>query len=258
MPVQIDVSGQRAFVTAGGAGIGRTIVEGLRDAGAQVFTCDLDADALADLPADVGRWTCDVSDSEALDAVFREVLPAGLDILVNNAGIAGPTKFVEDISDGEWRSTMAVDVDSFFYCARRVVPLFKQQRSGVIVNMTSTAGLSGYPTRTPYVAAKWAVNGLTKTLAMELGPYNIRVNSIAPGSVNGPRIDRVIARHALVEDITEAEVRRLYSIGTSMNTFVDADEVAAMVCYLASDHGRHISGQFIGVDGHMETHWPRA
>ena len=93
------------------------------------------------------------------------------------------------------------------------------------------------------MAAKWAVNGFTKTLAMELGPYGIRVNSIAPGSVNGPRMDRVVARHALLEDISEDDVRRLYSIGTSMNTFVDADEIAAMVCYLASNHGRHVSGQ---------------
>ena len=258
MAVNIDLSGQRAFVTAGGSGIGRTIVDWLREAGAHVFTCDIDGEALADLPGDVGRWRCDVADSEALDSVLAAILPGGLDVLVNNAGVSGPTKHVEDITDEEWRSTMAVDIDSFFYCARRVVPVFKAQRSGAIINMTSTAGLGGYPTRSPYVAAKWAVGGLTKTLAMELGPYNIRVNAIAPGSVNGPRMDRVVARHALLEDISDDEVRRLYSIGTSMNTFVDSEEVAAMVCYLASSHGRHISGQFIGVDGHMETHWPRA
>ena len=258
MGVQIDLNGKRAFVTAGGAGIGRAVVLALRQAGAVVATCDIDESTLADLPDDVQRRTCDVADSESLDLYLAEVLDEGLDILVNNAGVAGPTKMIEDITDEEWRSTMAVDIDSFFYCIRRVVPIFKRQHGGVIVNMTSTAGILGYPTRSPYAAAKWAVTGLTKSLAMELGPDNIRVNAIAPGSVNGPRIDGVIARHAKIEGITEDEVRRHYSIGTSMNTFVDADEIASMICYLASDHGRHISGQIIGIDGHTETLWPRA
>ena len=256
--MDIDLRGQRAFVTAGGAGIGRAIVLALRDAGASVATCDIDAATLADLPEDVDGALCDVSDPVAVDTVLSPVVDRGIDILVNNAGVAGPTKLVEDITDHEWRSTMAVDIDSFFYCARRVVPVFKRQRSGLIVNLTSTAGLYGYPTRSPYVAAKWAVNGFTKSLAMELGPDNIRVNAIAPGSVNGPRIDGVISRHAEAEGLPEQEVRRLYALGVSMHTFVDAEEIASMICYLASHHGRHISGQIIGIDGHTETLWPRA
>ena len=255
--MEIRLDGMRAFVTAGGSGIGRAIALALREGGAEVAVCDIDSTGLDDLPKDVDTFVCDVADPVELDAVLDEVLAGGLDLLVNNAGVAGPTKLVEDVTPDEWRSTMAVDIDSFFYCVRRIVPVFKAQSKGVIVNMTSTAGLAGYPTRTPYVAAKWAVNGLTKTLAMELGPHNIRVNSIAPGSVNGPRMDRVVVRHAEVEGISEDEVRRRYSLGTSMNTWVDADEIASMVCFLASEHGRHISGQLIGIDGHTETHWPR-
>ena len=146
------------------------------------------------LPDGITSWTADVSRSSELDAIFDEILPDGLDLMINNAGVAGPTKLVEDITDEEWRTTMAVCIDSHFFCARRVVPVFKAQQSGAIINLISGAGILGYPTRTPYVAAKWAVTGLTKTLAMELGPDNIRVNGVVPGNVNGDRMDRVDRR----------------------------------------------------------------
>lgn len=255
--MEVSLEGRRAFVTAGGDGIGRATVLALSQAGAKVATCDIDPAGLATLPASVETWTCDVADSAELDAVFDELLPSGLDILVNNAGIAGPTKLVEDVTDDEWRRTMAIGIDSQFFCTRRVVPVFKAQASGAIVNMTSTAGTFGYPTRSPYAAAKWAVTGFTKTLAMELGPHNIRVNAIAPGSVNGDRMDRVVQGHAEVEGITPEQVRALYAKGVSMNCFVDPEEIAAMIVFLCSDHGSRISGQIIGIDGHTETLWPR-
>ena len=255
--MQISLDGKRAFITAGGAGMGRATALALDAIGAEVFTCDIDPSALATLPDSITSWSCDVSKSADLDAIFDEVIPDGLDILINNAGIAGPTKLVEDITDDEWRATMAVDIDAQFFCVRRAVPVFKRQRSGVIINLTSTAGLFGYPTRAPYAAAKWAVTGFTKTLAMELGPHNIRVNAIAPGSVNGDRMDRVVAAHAETEGIDPDVVRRNYALGTSMLCFVDPDEIADMIMFLCSDHARHISGQIIGVDGHTETLWPR-
>ena len=255
--MQISLEGKRAFVTAGGNGIGRATVLALHQAGARVLTCDIDESGLNTLPADVGTWTCDVSDSAALDAVFDAIVPGGLDIMVNNAGVSGPTKLVEDITDDEWRHTMAIGIDSQFFCARRAVPIFKAQTSGVMINLTSTAGIFGYPTRAPYAAAKWAVTGFTKTLAMELGPHNIRVNAIAPGSVNGDRMDRVVQGHASVEGLTPDQVRTLYTKGVSMQCFVEPEEIAALVVFLCSDYGRHISGQVIGVDGHTETLWPR-
>lgn len=255
--MQISLEGKRAFVTAGGNGIGRATVLALHQAGARVLTCDIDESGLNTLPADVGTWTCDVSDSAALDAVFDAIVPGGLDIMVNNAGVSGPTKLVEDITDDEWRHTMAIGIDSQFFCARRAVPIFKAQTSGVMINLTSTAGIFGYPTRAPYAAAKWAVTGFTKTLAMELGPHNIRVNAIAPGSVNGDRMDRVVQGHASVEGLTLDQVRTLYTKGVSMQCFVEPEEIADLVVFLCSDYGRHVSGQVIGVDGHTETLWPR-
>jgi len=237
--------------------MGRATVLALAAAGAEVFTCDINEQALATLPDNVTSWQCDVTDSAALDAVFAQFLPSGLDIMVNNAGVAGPTKLVEDITDDEWRHTMAVGIDAQFYCARRVTPVFKAQQSGVFINLISSAGIMGYPTRSPYAAAKWAVTGFTKTLAMELGPDNIRVNGIVPGNVNGDRMDRVVAAHAAIEGLTPEDVRTLYTKGVSMQCFVDPEEIADLIVFLCSDYGRHISGQIIGVDGHTETLWPR-
>lgn len=238
--------------------MGRATVLAMRRLGAHVVTCDIDPSGLDTLPDDVTTAVCDVSDSAALDALFDTFLPDGLDIMVNNAGIAGPTKLVEDITDDEWRRTMAVCVDSHFYCARRVVPVFKAQGHGVMINLISGAGIFGYPTRSPYAAAKWAVTGLTKTLAMELGPANIRVNGVAPGNVTGDRMDRVIAAHAATEGLDPDDVRRTYALGTSMQCYVDPEEIADLIVFLCSDFGRHISGQIVGVDGHTETLWPRS
>ncbi|MEM7358325.1 MAG: SDR family oxidoreductase [Pseudomonadota bacterium] len=256
--MKVSLSGKRAFITAGGAGMGRSTAVSMHELGAQVYVCDIDKNALASLPEAIESFHCDVSNSSELDAIFAEILPQGLDILVNNAGVAGPTKLVEDISDDEWRECMAVGIDAQFYCARRVVPVFKKQGQGVIINLISAAGIMGYPTRSPYVAAKWAVHGFTKSLAMELGPDNIRVNGIVPGNINGDRIERVIAAHAETDNLDPEVVRRMYAIGTSMQCYVDPQEVADMICFLASDYGKHVSGQIIGVDGNTETLYPRS
>ena len=255
--MKISLRDQRAFITGAGDGIGRACALMMRAAGAEVIVCDVDAEALAKLPADIETHVCDVADNDALNAVLDKTLAAGLNILVNNAGVAGPTKPVEEVTDDEWRHCLGVCIDAQFYCARRVAPIFKARRRGVIINLVSGAGIMGFPNRSPYAAAKWAVSGFTKTLAMELGPHNIRVNGIAPGAVNGARMERVIAAHAQAENLSPDEVRRSYALGVSMQCYVDPEEIAAMVCFLCSDYARHVSGQIIGVDGHTETLYPR-
>lgn len=255
MDTRLD--GKRAVVTAGAAGLGLVIAGQLADAGATVFVCDIDTAALARLPDGFHGTRVDVGQSNEIDAWLGPIVEGGIDILVNNAGIAGPTALIEDIDDAAWRTCLSVCLDSQFYCTRRVAARMKTQKSGVIINLTSTAGILGMPNRAPYVAAKFAVVGLTKTLAMELGRDNIRVNAIAPGSVNGDRMDRVIAAHANADGISPEAVTRMYTAGTSMETFVDAEEIADMVVYLASDHGKRVSGQVIGIDGHTETLYPR-
>ncbi|MCW0001896.1 SDR family oxidoreductase [Pararhizobium sp. YC-54] len=256
--MKISLEGKRVFITGGGAGMGAATAIAMNGIGAKVFTCDVDEKALAELPEGITTFKCDVAKSSELDAIFDEILPEGLDILVNNAGIAGPTKLIEDITDAEWAQCMSICIDSQFYCTRRAVPVFKKQGHGVIINLISAAGIMGYPTRAPYVAAKWAVTGFTKTMAMELGPNNIRVNGIVPGNVSGDRMERVIHAHAANDGIEPEVVRRMYALGTSMQCYVDPSEIADMICFLSSDYAKHVSGQVVGVDGHTETLYLRS
>ncbi len=248
---------QRAAVTAGAGGLGLVVATALAEAGAKTFVCDIDQAALEALPSHIEGTRVDVADPDAVALWLDPIAAEGIDILVNNAGSAGPTAAVEDIDPGEWRRCVEVCLSGQFYCTRRVVPAMKARGGGVIINITSTAGLMGMPNRAPYVAAKFGVVGLTKTLAMELGRDNIRVNAISPGSITGERMERVISAHSAAEGIPVETARSLYVEGTSMATFVSPQEVADLVLYLASPSGRHISGQVISVDGHTETLHPR-
>ena len=196
----------------------------------------------------------DVADTQGVDLVFDEVMTrlGGLDLLVNNVGIAGPTAAVEQMDPADFDHCVRVNLGSMFRCTRKAVPLLRE-RPGSIVNISSTAGLFGYPLRSPYAAAKWAVIGLTKTWAMELGADGIRVNAICPGSVGGPRMDGVIDREAAATGVSLAAVRAAYEQQVSMGAFVDAFDIAEAVAFLASPAARFISGQVLGVDGHTET-----
>lgn len=199
----------------------------------------------------------DVSDARAVDAVFDQVGHelGSLDVLINNAGIAGPTARVEEIPVEEWDRTVAVDLNGAFYCTRRAVPLIRKSANASILNIASNAALFGCPLRSPYTACKWAMIGLTKTWAMELGPEGIRVNAICPGSVEGPRIRRVIGSDAAARNLTDAEVTREYQRQSSLRTFVEPEDIAALALFLTAGGGRKISGQAIGLDGHTEGLW---
>ena len=248
----------RVIITAGGAGIGRATARAFHAAGARVHICDVDAATLADAQAELpglGVSEADVSDPDQVDRLFDAALDAlgGLDVLVNNAGIAGPTALLEDCEPAEWRRTLAINLDGQFYCLRRAIPALKAAGGGAIVNLASTAGLYGYPRRGPYVASKWAIVGLTKSLAIELGPSGIRVNAICPGSIEGPRMDRVIAAEAAATGSSEEEVRQAYMRNTSMRCFIDAEDIANMAVFLCSPAGAKVSGQALAVDGHTES-----
>jgi NAD(P)-dependent dehydrogenase (short-subunit alcohol dehydrogenase family) len=197
----------------------------------------------------------DVGLAADVDSVFSDLgkRHGRLDVLVNNAGIAGPTAPVEDVTVADWERTIAVDLNAHFYATRLAVPLLKASGGGSIVNISSSAAFFGYPLRSPYTASKWALIGLTKTWAMELGPHKIRVNAICPGSVKGQRIDTVIERDAQVRGVDAESVRRVYLEQTSLEIFVDAEDIANMALFLCSDLGATISGQALGVDGHTES-----
>ena len=247
-----------ALVSAGADGLGRVIARALLAEGTQVHVFDRSAAAvaafLAENPSASGT-VADISSAADVERVFTDLKTqyGRLDLLVNNAGIAGPVGLVEDNDISEWDRCIGVNLSGMFYVTRLAVPLLKAAGAGAcMVNISSTAGLFGCPMRSAYVATKWAIIGLTKTWAMELGPHGIRVNAICPGSINGPRIERVIAADAAERGVDPEAIRQMYYKQVSMRGFVEAADVASMVVYLASPAGRMICGQALGIDGHTE------
>ena len=255
-----SAQGLRVLVTAGAAGIGRAIAQCFALHGARVHICDVDQAALqacAREQPDISRSLADVSRREDVDRLFAEVKRelGGLDVLVNNAGIAGPTAKVEDIAPEDWEQCIAVDLNGMFYCTRLAMPLLKangRERGGSVINLSSVAGRLGFGMRTPYAAAKWGVVGFTKSLAVEAGPDGIRVNCIQPGNVEGERIDRVIEAKAEAFGVSIETQKQALLQTTSLRTFVSAQDIANMALFLATDAGKHISGQALSVCGDMQ------
>jgi NAD(P)-dependent dehydrogenase (short-subunit alcohol dehydrogenase family) len=253
-----DLKDKRVIITAAATGIGRVAAECFLAAGARVHVCDVDEAGLKGFKtaqAALGTTVADVSDPAQVDRLFDEALGhlGGLDVMVNNAGIAGPTGNVEDLKPEDWRRTLAVNLDSAYLCCRRAVPVLKKNRSGLIVNLSSAAGIFGFARRTPYASAKWAIVGLTKSLALELGPFGIRVNAICPGAVEGDRIERVIAAEAKASGRPAEQVRKDIVRYSAMKTFVGPQDIASMILFLASDAGARVSGQALSVDGYTYT-----
>jgi NAD(P)-dependent dehydrogenase (short-subunit alcohol dehydrogenase family) len=246
------------LVTAGASGIGRVISESFLDHGCHVHICDIDRTAIDSFLSEnpgASATVADVSDIKMVKLLFDDLKERyeHLDVLVNNAGIAGPTAAVEDLEPEAWERTLAVNLNGPYYCARLAIPLLRKAGGGAIINIASNAALMGCPNRAPYVASKWAVIGLTKTLAMELGDDQIRTNAICPGSVEGPRIDGVIKRDAENCGKAPAEIRNLYTRQSSLRRLIHPQEVAHMAVFLASDLGKGISGQTLSIDGHTES-----
>lgn len=251
-------AGLRVLVTAGASGIGAAIARAFHDAGAQVHVCDIDRAALDRLVSATPGITGSMADASVaadVDLVFDDVrgVLGGLDVLVNNAGIAGPTGPIEGIDAAGWERTIDVNLNSQFHFARRAVPLLKASKADpVLLAMGSVAGRLGYPLRTPYAASKWAIVGLVKSLAIELGPHDIRVNAILPGVVDGERMQGVIAARAAAAGVSVDAMRDQYLQKISLRRMVGADDVAALALFLCSPAARNVTGQAISVDGNLE------
>ena len=248
----VSLSGKRTLITAGANGIGRMIAEGFQSAGASVFVCDIDEKAVADVTANgTGLVGCvtDVSDVTSVEDMFSKVenTIGGVDILVNNAGIAGPTAGITDIDPSDLRQTLATDVESMFHCARLSVPHMRKSGNGCIINLGSVAGRLSFPLRTPYSAAKWGVVGFTKSLALELGPENIRVNAILPGHVNTTRFKAVAAAKAKALNTTPEEIEADFLSVVAMRETVEKEDIANTALFLSSPFGAAITGQAISV-----------
>ena len=190
-----------------------------------------------------------------MDQLFKEMSDSfgGLEILVNNAGIAGPTAPVEEIDPDEWRRSVGVNLNGAFYCTRLATPLLKNSPKASIINISSVAGRLGFARRLPYASTKWAMIGFTESLAKELGSYEIRVNALLPGIVEGPRIEGVFQARAESEGVPYEEVRDRVLNNVSMKRMVSAGDVAEMAVFLCSEAGKNISGQSISVCGNVEN-----
>ncbi|NVK60083.1 MAG: SDR family oxidoreductase [Rhodobacteraceae bacterium] len=249
--MDLTLKGARVIVTAGAGGIGRAIVEGFLSEGASVATCDIDEAALATLPDAVFRARVDVSDSDALigfmDAAMAHL--GGLDCLVNNAGIAGPTGRIEELDPSDVRQTLDICLTSQFVTIARAVPQLRASGNASIVNVSSLAGRLGFRLRSPYAAAKWGVIGLSKSMAIELGPDGIRVNALLPGLVAGDRQRRVLEARAQAQGVSFEEAERDAFSRTSIKEYVTPQQLADQVLFLASPRGRTISGQALSVCG---------
>ncbi len=244
------------IVTGGGRGIGKAIALRLAREGAAVVVCGRSEESLSETAAEIRaleRRACaivaDVSDEAQVAAMVRQTLEelGRIDVLVNNAGIAGPTALATSISRAAWDEVLAVNLTGAFLCARAVLPSMIERRSGKIINISSVAGRMAYALRSPYAASKWGLIGLTRTLAQEVGQYNIQINAILPGPTAGERMQNVIENRAEELGRSAEEVERLFVEGTALKRMVDPEHVAAMVAFLASSEGDSITGEAIDV-----------
>lgn len=255
--MDMQIKGLRVLVTAGAGGIGLEIARAFMAEGARVHVCDVDAAALAALATSdpgVTYSKADVSSRPEVENLFKDALRhlGGLDVLVNNAGVAGPTGRVEDIHPEDWDSCVGICLTGQFNCARLAVPHLKASGNASIVNLSSVAGRLGFGLRAPYAAAKWGVIGLTKSLAIELGEFGIRVNAILPGIVAGDRIRRVFASKAQVRGVAASVVEEEALSYVSMKSMVTAQQLADQIVYICSPRGRGISGQALSICGDLQ------
>ncbi|TXI87073.1 MAG: SDR family oxidoreductase [Cupriavidus sp.] len=252
-----SLQGKRVLITAGAQGIGLAIARTFLEAGAEVHVCDVDeaaCKAAAAAHPRLGVSVTDVSSEAQVQAMFGELTRkwGKLDALVNNAGVSGPTNRLEETTLDAWQRTLDVNLTGTFLCARSAVPLLRAAGGGSIVNISSVAGRLGFSLRTPYSASKFGLAGLTQTWAMELGPSNIRVNSVLPGVVSGDRVERVIAARAAAGGVSNDAMREQLVDKVSLRRMTSPQDVANQVAYLCSDEGAIISGQSISVCGNVE------
>jgi NAD(P)-dependent dehydrogenase (short-subunit alcohol dehydrogenase family) len=251
------LEGRVAIVTGASKGIGRALSLRFAAEGARVVCAARSADLVKETVGLVqkagGQAVAVVCDAAVEDEVRRLVVTAReafgkIDTLVNNAGDGGPTKPVQDYSMEDWRYTIDSCLTSSYLCTRFVVPEMIKAGGGAIVNISSGAGRRGLPFRIGYCSAKAGQVGMTYGMAVELAPHNIRVNCVAPGAVEGDRIDRVIAGQAQVRGITVEAMRKAMVDRLPLKRFVTADDIVDATVFFCSDMARSISGQVLAVN----------
>jgi NAD(P)-dependent dehydrogenase (short-subunit alcohol dehydrogenase family) len=246
-----------AIITGGGYGIGKQIALTYARAGAKLVLAARTPGPLEEARAEVtklGAATAVIQADVAKEAdcarlVDETVKAFGrVDILVNNAGIAGPTKRTTEMALREWQEVIDINLTGAWLASRAAIPAMVKQGAGNILMISSGAGRRGYPLRSPYAASKWAMIGLTQTLAGEWGNDGIRVNCICPGAVEGDRIERVIRARAEAMGAPYEQIKKGFTSTAALQRMVTEDEVARVSLFLVSDLSAGVTGQTINVD----------
>ena len=258
--VHQSLKNKKIIISAGASGIGLATAKVCLARGAYVYLCDINKNFINKLkkhPLHNKRlfsYYCDASNEPQVKDFFKNIQnkTKKIDALINNVGVAGPTSTLEKIKSKDWENTLHIDINSHFYFTKQAIPLIKKSNNGSIINISSTAGILGFPLRSPYAASKWAVIGVTKTLAMELGKFNIRVNAVCPGSIKGERMKRVIRDKAKFTKVSSKTVEKEFISMSSMKKWILEEDIGKMCAFLISDDSSKVSGQVISVDGHTE------
>jgi NAD(P)-dependent dehydrogenase (short-subunit alcohol dehydrogenase family) len=256
----MELAGRVAIVTGSGKGMGPSIAETLAREGADLMLCGRDLAALEKVSERVrtlGRRalvaSCDVcksADVEAMVIHTLRMLGGHIDILVNAAGGTGPVeRSTIDTTPDEFDDVVAVNMRGVYLTIRAVLPTMMAQRYGKIVNVGGTWGLRGRELRMAYSATKWGLRGITKSVALEAGPYNINVNDVCPGIVEGPRVDNIFRVKSQRSGKTVDQVREESAAEYALRRFSTPQDVAEVIAFLCSDKSRQITGQDIAVDG---------
>lgn len=249
-----------AIVTGGGGGIGRAISEAFAAEGATVIVAartlsklDETVEKIESGGGRVKAIQTDISDEKQVQRMVAETLNdyGKVDILVNNSGIAGPTASVVDLKLQDWNEVLAINLTGSMLCAREVLKHMIPNRKGNIINIGSDGGRFGYPMRSPYCVSKWGIIGLTETLAIEVGEYNIRVNCISPAAVKGERLTNVVMGRSKTTGVPFEELMSKIAVNYALHRPTEEAEVAAAAVFLASDASSGVTGHTLVVNcGH--------
>ncbi len=246
-----------AVVTGANRGIGRAIAVGFAKAGYAVAATARDTATLGDTVAEIEgadgvalALPCDVADQTSVETMAERVLErfGAVHTVVANAGVGGPTAPMHEIELAAWRECTATDLDGVFLTFRAFIPALIVAGTGSLIAISSITGKRPLYGRTPYAAAKMAVIGLVRTLALELGPHGIRVNTVCPGAVNGPRLQDVLNNQARARGITYEDALASFTAPSPLGRLVAADDIARACTFLSSAAAASITGEDLNVN----------
>lgn len=248
------------IITGPAKGMGQAISETLAREGADLVLAGRDIAAIEPVAVNIramGRKAeivkidvTNAKDVEAMAARAATFFEGRIDILVNVAGTTGPIETpVWEIEPDDFEMVLRTNVLGTFLPIKYTVPYMIKQRSGKIVNIAGTSGLRGYRYRAAYSASKWAVRGVTRTVALDVGEYNINVNAVCPGIVNGPRMDKLCEGKAKRRGWTKEQVYQEYIDDMALRRVTEAQDIADAVLFLVSEESRQMTGHELAVDG---------